>query len=176
MTSSLPLHSTMLWPRAELEQLYILMLLIGWLFLWHDTVESLDARVYDSRALPTDSRDHSAYSRAGASDSRDHFNDSGDYAKYGQDSKDFLRHCLQIIYDDAVSKSFSVKDGIKTLWSSIRTGRGLNAHYDVPKKLNPIVHMFETIRNQIRTVYTTGKHIVLVFEAPFCLGCFINVC
>ena len=160
----------MWWPRAELQELYILTCFIGWLFLWHDTVdEPLGARVYDSRARANYNRDHSKNSRAGAQNSRDHAVNSHDYAEYGKDTKEFLRHCLQVISHDKITKPRSIKEGIKTLWTNISTGRGLNNHYAVPKKLNSIIHQFEGIGDQIRAVYTIGKYLLLILgdEASF---------
>ena len=162
MTEDLPMFSALWWPRAELSELYILTCVVGWLFLWHDTVsEPQGARAYDSLAQPKNNRRHTGNSRSSAKVSRYEITDIRDYAKYGRDTKDFLRHCLQVISYEKAPKSSSVKEGIKVLWSNIATGRGLNNHYAVPKNLNSIIHRFESIGNQIRAVYTIGKYLLL---------------
>ncbi|MCJ1380331.1 hypothetical protein MMC17_003434 [Xylographa soralifera] len=165
LTYDLPWFSALWWPRAELHELYILTCFIGWLFLWHDTVsEPLRARVYDSRTHAHDNRDYTLNSRAGAKNRRDHSENSTDYAKYGTDTKDFLRHCLQVFSEEKASKPSSLKEGIKTFWTNISTGRGLNNHYAVPKKLNSIIHGFESIGDHIRAVYTIEQRKTLLDE------------
>ncbi|MCJ1402580.1 hypothetical protein MMC11_005800 [Xylographa trunciseda] len=123
----LALFGAMWWPRAELSELYTLTCFIGWLFLWNDAIdESKGAHAKDSR----------------------------DRAIYGKDTKDFLRHCLQVISEEKVPKPISLKEGIKTLWSNLSSGRGLNNHYALPKTLDSITLSFESIGDQIRAGYT----------------------
>ncbi|MCJ1414324.1 hypothetical protein MMC32_000650 [Xylographa parallela] len=165
MTEDLPMFSALWWPRAELSELYILTCVVGWLFLWHDTVsEPQGARAYDSLAQPKNNRRHTGNSRSSAKVSRYEITDIRYYAKYGRNTKDFLRHCLQVISYEKAPKSSSVKEGIKVLWSNIATGRGLNNHYAVPKNLNSIIHRFESIGNQIRAVYTIEQRVTLLDE------------
>ncbi|MCJ1437555.1 hypothetical protein MMC27_006942 [Xylographa pallens] len=177
MTKDLPMFSALWWPRADLPELYILTCVVGWLFLWHDTVsQPQGARAYDSLARPSDIRGHTANSRAGKKNSRDKTTDIDDYVKYGKDTKDFLRHCLQVINVKKAPKT-TVKESVKLLWTDITTGRsfnnlwtnitsgrGINNHYAVPKYLNSIVHRFESIGNQIRAVYTIDQRITLLDE------------
>ncbi|MCJ1393494.1 hypothetical protein MMC18_006369 [Xylographa bjoerkii] len=137
LCKDLPSFGAMLWPRAELRELYTLTCFLGWISLWDDAID-------EPRGV--------------------HAEDSLDCAKYGKDTKDFLRHCLQVISEEKTPKPSSLKESIKALWFNLSSGRGLNNHYAVPKTLDPITQSFESIGDQIRAAYTIEQRKIFLDE------------